>query len=97
MLYHFFANGNIWADEATIVFELESEEENFHPIKAMRMAINAYLQTPEGKNAVERNGGHYFSWEHAASLPDHICKSFGFKIINARIFYSVVDLNENFA
>lgn len=96
MRYRFAAydDGGSDFDKLVLLFELESEEEDFEPERAMRKAIAAYLKTPEGKETIKSNCDN-FNWGDAADLPNEFCRQFGFTIRTC-ITDHVVDLNESF-
>lgn len=69
-------------NDIAIVITVEIPDENFDVMGAIQAASVDYVNTPEGKEVLNDNGG-YFNWGDVVNnLPDDICKRYGFEIVN---------------
>lgn len=60
---------------------------------AIKMACKNYLATQAGKIRYEQNG-YTFDWSDVLSLPDVICKMYGFTIASVFVTENCHDMHE---
>lgn len=88
------AKHNEQNDEFCLGMIVEHEDDGLDVLHAMRLAAQEYCKTEAGQAEIQNNGGNFNWGDFVNTVPNEICKKYGFKLVDTFITEQIVDHNE---
>ena len=79
----------------TIIFEIPDKD--FDILEGIKLAVQDYIKTPEGKKTMEYNSGYFNLADVAGSLPNKYCVAHGFSMVDSALSDINIDWDYDFA